>query len=557
MIKEKIKQINFAKKKVFAVVVIIGVALLVGGSFALSESGWIKIIGGKKVVDIEKMEKEFNRQMKEGNVVMLEEVKQEIPVIESQKCDSLKCEEEFKIGRSCGSLLGRLDPNERSEEVCKIFWDSRDLIKEGMNDEARILLENGIAQFPESRHLHKQLSKVLWYIYEETDISTLPALKGAIKEAELALNIGLSFGTVDSQLTSLLSMLLSESKDVETLDRIFERIFEVESNVIFYEDYVRALSAMNDPRAEEIFKKIIELKNNYASIEYVEWLLDQGRESEILLLSIEFSFKDRMAFYRGFALEKLGRLDEAKAEYAEYRDYYKYIPHNPELPSPLPSMPKRFQIPGSELQKEMKIRFESDEKDNSSTRIQTLDAISDGQAIMGLSYLVFGEAGGETLGGMRAVGWIVRSRVLRGSIGPYSCLLGVDNTGSTLAEQYKSVMCQSGQFDGMCLAWCSDPNTEKCANDGTYNSAYDVYFGYTPDPVAPHCPGGIVSWNGSYCADTTYCYGYTGTYRLDGPVLNFGTPGSCPSPHPGLGCGPDSVGKTCGNAEPILTLHIA
>ena len=101
---------------------------------------------------------------------------------------------------------------------------------------------------------------------------------------------------------------------------------------------------------------------------------------------------------------------------------------------------------------------------------------------------------------------------------------------------------------GMCEEWCEDPNTTECDdNSATYNSAYGVYYGYTPDPVSPHCPGGIVSWDGGYCADATYCYGYADTYRLAGPVLNYGTSGNCPSPHPGLGCGPDSIGKTCGN----------
>lgn len=548
---EKIKRIELVKKKVFVVGVVFGITLLIGGSLVLSESAfpnWIKILEGKKVIDIKKMEKEFNRLLKEGKVGVVKEIKEETPVVEPQKCEDPKeCEEKARMAAAwgiCGTLLGRLDPNEDPFEICKPYNEADGLAAKGKNDEAKALLEKGIARFPESRHLHKQLAHVLWYSYNDKGKDP-DILEQAIKEAERALNIGMSFGQVDYHLTGLLSTLLGESKDVKTLDRIFDRVFAADSNVVVYEDYASALSAMNDSRTEEAFKEVMELKGGFPSMEYVEWLLDQGRESEVLLLPVEFSLRDRMAFYRGVALERLGRLDEARAEYAKFKEYNR----NAEGEDTSLPMPKRFQIPGSRLQKEMKIRFEGDE---SSMKIQATTAISDEQAIKGLSYLIYGEARGETPGGMRAVGWIVRSRVLRGSIGPSSCRLGVNNTGSTLADQYKSVMCQGmpdkPQFNGMCKQWCDNPNTTNCSSTSwTTQVAEKVYNGKAPDPVSPHCPGGITNWGGSYCADSTECKGYKDTYKLAGPVLNYGTSGSCPSPHPGLGCGPSSVGKTCGN----------
>jgi len=256
--------------------------------------------------------------------------------------------------------MGYADPNERFQEICDIYLETDGLMIKGKWDEAKYLLEKNLEQFPESRHLHKQLAQVLWYSYNDKNQSIL---ERAIKEAERALNIGLSFGTVDYHLTGLLSRLLGESKDVKTLDRIFKRVFAIESSAVVYLDYAQALNQINEPR---------------------------------------------------------------------------------------------------------------DRENKSSETLQVTTAISDAQAIKGLSYLIWGEARGESRGGMRAEGWVVRSRVLRGSVGSPACPYVV-NTGSTLADQYKSVMCQSGQFYGMCLAWCSDPNTTKCTdNSTTFNVANDV-----------------------------------------------------------------------------------
>ncbi len=528
---EKIK-LNLSKKKIFVVGLVISIALLLGGSVILSKSDfpdWIKIVNGEKVIDIKKFEKEFaklfkefdfmsskewKRLLKEGKVGVMEEVKEETPVIEHQECK-----------RDCGIPCD--------------FWELT--MVEDQRDKVKDILENAVAQCPEGAdgyYWRKKLAYHLWDYYNEKGKD--PAiLEQAIKEAEQALDLNVGF-----HLPRLLSELLAESKDVKRLDRIFEKILATEEGrERFYVDYIVALTKMDDPRTEEVLKKAIEEKfgGDYIVLIYTKWLLDKERENEVLLLpGIE---DPTMYFYRGVALERIGQLKEAKSEYAKYRAHYKI--------ENLPNLPKRFQIPGSELQKEMQIRFEGDE---SSMRIQSTTAISDAQAIKGLSYLIYGEAQGETLGGMRAVGWIVRSRVLRGSIGPWDCRLGVDNTGSTLAEQYRKVMCQSDQFDGMCKEWCNDPNTTQCpigdpkAYERASTTAKAVYNGEAPDPVGQHCPGGITNWGGSYCADSTKCTGYyKNTYRLAGPVLNYGTDGSCPSPHPGIKCGPSSVGKTCGN----------
>ena len=493
---------------------------------ALSESALPKEFDIQQLnKEIQKLSEKFKKlkNFKIKGIVPLEEIKEETLVVEPQEF------EKDPLGKACGSLLGRLDPNERSQEICEIFWKADGIMKEGKWDEAKTLLEKSIVRFPESRHLHKLLAETYWYLYDGKDPSLL---EQAIKEAGTGLNIGMSFGQVDYHLTALLSQLLGEAKDVKTLDRIFEKVFSLDDSPIFHEDYVKALIKMGDPWAEEALKK--EVKNGRMIDIYAEWLLNHGREKEVLILPLNDNLY--MRFYRAVALEKLNRLKEAKFEYEKYKEYY----WHPEYGDTSLPLPKRFQILGSKLQKELEIHFEGEE---TGEKIQATTAISDTQAIKGFSYLIWGEARGETIGGMRAVGWIVRSRVLRGSVGSPACPYVV-NTGSTFADKYKSVMCQSSQFDGMCRYWCDDPNTTKCTDNGTtYNAANDVYNGKAPDPVGQHCPGGITNWGESYCADSTQCYGYKNTYRLAGPVFNYGTSGSCPS----HSCAPNSAGKICSN----------
>ena len=528
---ERIKQISYTRK-LFLVGMMIGIIFL--GGVAFSES-----IFQKKIIDLKKVEKILN--FKFGGIERLKEVKEEK---EKSALTPQECEEKARR-EACWRFMGQADPNEKSQEICDVYLEAGELIAKGKKKEAKILLEKAIVQFPESRHLHYRLAETLWYLYDEKNPDPT-ILKKAIEEAEKALEIGISFGKVDYHITSLLSRLLAEAKDVKTLDRIFGKILATKEGWRFYPDYIKALIKLDDPRTEKVLKKAIEIEERKRKegidvagsmvITYAEWLLDHGREEDVLNLPIINS--PYMYFYRGVALERLNRLDEARTEYFKYTHFY------PEHIPPLP-MPRRFQIPGSKLQKEMEIRFEGKE---SGIESQSSSSISEEQAIKGLSYLIFGEAGGkfgETIGGKRAVGWIVRNRVLRGSVDYPPCPY-VDNTGATLAEKYKSVMCQSGQFNGMCKEWCENPDTipPECNSDEvTDQVAYEVYYGYAPDPVSPHCPGGIINWGGSYCSDTTNCYGYKDTYRLAGPLFNYGTSGACPS----HSCAPDNKGKVCGN----------
>jgi tetratricopeptide (TPR) repeat protein len=439
------------------------------------------------------------------------------------------------------------DPNESSPEIAAAYLQSRELIVAGDWAQARTVLEGALTRFPESRHLHKQLAQLLWYFYNDVtnDRSTLDQ---AIEEATRAVRIGFSFGEVDHHLTDLLARALGQTNDVETLDRLFTEALAIDSSSRVYLDYAHGLSLMDNPRTADVFRKAIEQEPQgtvSALTEFSEWLLDRGRQSEVVDL-LARAPNPYLRFLRGVALEQLGRLEEARQEYARFKEH--------SISSPAP---RRFKIPDSPIQSQSGIKFIGDDRINilnnsGSDRAIITAAVISTQTIQGLSYLIYGEAGNETIGGMRAVGWIVRSRALRGSVGSPACPY-VENSGFALADQYKSVMCQGSgnQFNGMCLAWCANPDTTSCSSNTHTNSvANGVYNGYAPDPVAKHCPGGITSWGGSYCADGTTCRGLTRTYRLAGPLFNFGTGVSCPSPHPGTtSCTPRPLGrgKTCSN----------
>ena len=244
-------------------------------------------------------------------------------------------------------------------------------------------------------------------------------------------------------------------------------------------------------------------------------------------------------FLRGLALEKSNRPDEARAAYNRFRDFSTWFP-----------APARFRIAGSRLQRDSGIRFDDDPAPRRKTLAEggltnVSESLTDQEGIKGLSYLIWGEARGENYGGMMAEGWVVRARVLRGTVAdPLSCP-AVTRSGSTLADWYKSVMCQSGAFDGVCSAWCSNPATTSCTSTATTDSAaYDVFHGTKADPVSGHCPGGV-SVAGNVCTGSQTCYGDLYTYRLRSPLFNLGI--SATSSCATHSCAPHNYGKVCGN----------
>ncbi|MFL6262253.1 MAG: tetratricopeptide repeat protein [Thermoanaerobaculia bacterium] len=325
---------------------------------------------------------------------------------------------------------------------------------------------------------------------------------------------------MDYSLTDRLQRTLGRTGDLITLDRLFSEALAREDTATVYLHYALGLSQLKDPRTEEMFKKAVDLDPQGASLaSYAEWLLDNRRDADALGRLPKSSGLYYLHFLRGVALERQSRGEEARTAYGKFRDYSASFP-----------APARFRIAGSPIQAASGIHFDDTK-------------ITDATAINGLSYLIYGEAQGENYGGMLAEGWVVRARTLRGSVGNPTCP-AVSNTGTTLGDKYKSVMCQGSgsQFNGVCLAWCSNTATVCSHSTSTDNAAYDVYYGYGPDPVSGHCPDGISQSGSSYCDGSIKCYGNTVTYRLASPLFNLGTSGTC-----GTTCAPTSYGKVCGN----------
>ncbi|HEX4955111.1 MAG TPA: hypothetical protein VF017_17105 [Thermoanaerobaculia bacterium] len=434
------------------------------------------------------------------------------------------------------------DPNESDLTIAARYYEARSLIIAGDWDEAKRALENALMEFPRSRHLHQQLAHLAWYFYNDRSGGPT-ALQLAAEEAATSLELALRYAITDYNLSELAANALGSVGDVDRLDELFTKLLSKENNAHYLQHYAQGLARAGDPRAEDLLRKAAAAANDESALTaYAEWLLEHNSSDEALdaLTSdrlLEIQATPYLNFLRGVALEQLGRPEQASTEYALYRDFSEIYP-----------APSRFRIPSSALQLRsgMHFRDSPDLPQQSSLPLSLNLRMTSTQAQKGLSYLIYGEARGESLGGMRAEGWVVRNRVLRGSVYPSSSSCPfVTNSGSALADRYKSVMCQGSgsQFNGMCLAWCSNPSTTSCSDNATTVRAGEwVYKGWAADPVAGHCPGGVEIWDASYCGATTKCKGGLTSYRLSGGLFNYGTSGTCPSL-----CAPNPKGKVCGN----------
>jgi tetratricopeptide (TPR) repeat protein len=228
------------------------------------------------------------------------------------------------------------DANEPAEALAQ-YQEARRLIIAGDRDQARSLLEQGTARFPESRQLHQQYSDLLWDLSNGTDPDLL---KKSGQEAARALEIGLRSGSVDDQLTNRLAEALGRTGDRETFERIFQQALGRHPSPAVHLHYARGLSLLGDPRAEEAFREAVQLQPSGDAVAgYGEWLLDHGRYQEVLDRFPSSTPLQYVHFLRGVALEKLQRADEARQEYDQFR--------GSSATSPAPA---RFKIEGSQAQ---------------------------------------------------------------------------------------------------------------------------------------------------------------------------------------------------------------
>lgn len=439
---------------------------------------------------------------------------------------------------SPGSMVASpllLDPNETSPQIQERYARVQRLISQGAIRRARQVLEKAVADFPESRHLRSLYADMLWHLSRGGEDRAL--LERSAEEAIRAMELGLGFGVVDYGLTHRLAETLGRTGDVETFESLFAEAMARDGGPVVRRHYALGLNQMGSARTEDAFKAAIELEaEGDAHADYGEWLLDRSRHADAMSMLPKTPQLHYLRFLRGVALERAGHADEARAAYNSFRDFSTWFP-----------APARFRIAGSRLQRDSGIRFEDEAttaRAPSEGMTAATAAITVDDALKGLSYLIWGEARGENTGGMVAAGWLVRARVLRGTVGNPSCP-AVTNTGTTLADKYRSVICQSGQFVGACSYWCASTTTTSCSSTAATNSAaYDVYYGTKPDPVSGHCPSGVTV-AGNSCTGTQQCSGNTITYRQASPLFNLGKldSESCAAHF----CAPNNFGKVCGN----------
>jgi hypothetical protein len=322
-----------------------------------------------------------------------------------------------------------------------------------------------------------------------------------------AAEIGLNHGKV--RYTDMLALGLPLTRQANLFEKLFDKAFEVNDLPhVIHADYAQGLARLRDPRAEAQFHEAIRRQPEGhidAMTNYAEWLLDQGRESDVLALVAAQDDVFYPRFLRGVAAERLRKIDQAQAEYEPYKEFSHEF-----------AAPAKYRIEGSPIQ--AGINFEDDAHAETHCAGHTR-----------LSIMIYCEARGESTGAQRLCAWSARNRVGRGTI---SGCISINNSGSTLCDKYYNVLGQSGQYYLGCGA----------RNSTSDQVAYDVYYGRVPDGITGYCPSG--SRSGTLCTGTcsgssSSGYSRNGSFWFD---LGCNTASSCKH-NAGTLCGNDDIGN--------------
>ncbi len=397
------------------------------------------------------------------------------------------------------------DANE-TVDMLRLYMYGNELHWRDDHANALAVFEDMVRRYPNSRHAHAGLGCTLEHEYHETGAPA--ALKRAMQHLVRAAEIGMNHGKV--RYTDLLARGLAETKQVGLFEKLFNRAFEIgDLPHVIHVDYAEGLARLGDRRAEAQYQEAIRHQPQghiEAATNYAQWLLDRGRFSDALdVISVEEGvYYPR--FLRGVAAERLGKIDQAAAEYESYKHFSGSFP-----------APARYRIEGSNAQDG--INFED-----------SIHAETHCAGHTRLSIMIYCEARGESIGGQRLVGWTARTRVFRGTI---SGCISINNSGTAVCDKYYNVLGQSGQFYLGCGSRSSTSD----------QVAYDVYYGVAPEGITGYCPNGTRS--GDLC-NTGRCSGTSasgaprnGTFWFD---LGCNTGSTCKHNH-GTLCGNDDVGN--------------
>jgi hypothetical protein len=416
------------------------------------------------------------------------------------------------------------DPNESLEAV-QLFVESRTA------PNPKALLEAGAKRYPDSRHIRARLAQLLWNEYLVTKHPT--AASRALDEAAAASRLSAKNGRIEYLwLVSEAGLAAGRQSEVAAVfdDMLAVKPLDYQTHL----EYARYLWRVEAPADAELhFQTAINNRpsgNIDAVIAYAERLIDAERyQDAVALLTIPGERMLYGDFLRGVALERTGKTAEALTAYEKYREMSQVFP-----------APDRYKTESS-LQDG--IGFAS------SLSVQAASLSLQGQ--IDLSWAVACEAGSETAGGMKAMAYATRQRAVKGNDG----CVDTGQQGSTLSERYSSVVCYKNStiypaYEGVVCSSSSGPVTScRLPNQNTRTAtsdqvAYDVWYGWVPEPAYNWCPG-----DPAY--DGTNACGGTCRYSSTDGVNNI-------TPHSWFGnsiCGHtyscfQSLGFLCGNGDP-------
>lgn len=381
-------------------------------------------------------------------------------------------------------------------------------------------------KYPESRHIFEGLGRIykeLW-IHTQENTYLLKAADAFIQAEDMGIKYGIKYDEIvnASHYIDEVADILSILSDRQRLDKYFSRVLKLNpENYYAYLYYAKALSRLNDKRADKYYEKAISLRQQgdfQPVVDYAEHLLDREKDKEALdVIQLLTNPSEYDAFYphflKGLALERMGRLEEAEEEYNKYskfRDIPKTSANENERNIPVDDVffrpPSRYKIPHSTLQKDIIFSGAISDVMLMATSRATPACASNDWACKARYYMVWtinGEAeksgayGPGTLGMMRAVGWNIRTRVfnLRGQIISTGCS-GTCYANATqypltdinsLYKRYYYVI-DTGGYAGLAIGGYTAKSEQVF---------FDVLYGRVPDPIVPGCVYGGLS--GSWC----------------------------------------------------------
>jgi tetratricopeptide (TPR) repeat protein len=397
------------------------------------------------------------------------------------------------------------DANE-TVDMLRLYMYGNEVHWRGDHVGALSIFREAVRRYPNSRHAHAGYGCTMMHEYEHS--GSAGDLKQAMQHIVRAAEIGMNHGKV--RYTDMLAVGLGITKQTKLFERLFNRAFEIgDLPHVIHGDYARGLARMGDPRAEEQFQIAVR-KQPQGHIDtmtdYAEWLLDQGRDSDVLAVIAANNDVFYPHFLRGVAAERQRKLDDAIAEYEIYKEFSHEF-----------AAPAKYRIEGSSAQQD--IHF-----------ADSPHAATHCAGHTRLSIMVYCEARGESTGAQRLCAWTARNRVYRGTI---SSCISISNSGATLCDKYYNVLGQSAQY----YLGCGGRNAT------SDQVAYDIYYGTVPDGITGYCPSGTRSGDlcgtGRCSASSTTGYSRNGAFWFD---LGCNTASSCKR-NAGTLCGNDDVGN--------------